>query len=1003
MKAIIIGSNRGIQHLDSDASYPMALLGDRRGKRAIDWTLSALDKVGIEDIIFIGGYHIEKVIRSYPNMKFYYNSGWDSGNDLQALSCAVSELDSPCIIVKSEVVFYADALEKLLSSNFDLTIGVEKNQTEAKVDFEDDFTGITSLSIHASSKLKNKIESLLETDSINNGHMPNLRDVFYELDIPLKLVELDNNYSRIYTPQSLARFVFNTKAQTLERLQPLVTQATILDQVRFTVKQWRDDSKKIIRQLQASFPEGELIIRSSALNEDSWNESQAGNYDSILGIEAQNSQALYNSIESVINSFKVNGSSHENDEIFVQSYLENVELSGVLFTRNAATAAPYIIINYDNTSSRTDTVTSGKGEDLKTTIIYKQCTPKDIPDQHMAHLINVVHEIEELTGHDALDIEFAFDKDKKCYILQVRVLCVDKTISRILGEDFHEELTLVKNYIDELMHPRPNLHCDYTILSNMPDWNPAELIGCSPRPLALSLFQYLITDRVWGQARTACGYKETYPEPLVLVLSGHPYVDVRASFNSFIPASLDEKLSEKLVCYYMDRLESNPEFHDKVEFEVAITCMDFNFSKNHEQLRESGFTKAEINEINRALLKLTDDIVCNRIATIDEQMDMVSALAPRREGVLKLNRSTTLSYVRAIDNMLSDCKRLGTLPFSIVARYAFIATSFLKSLEALNVFSTDEVNVLQQSIPTVATDIFEDFGKLRMGHINRKQFLDRYGHLRPGTYDIRCPSYSEDPDFYLGDIDESKLDQECTNELKVGEELFFSKTSQIDILIKKAGLSFSVPELWNFIVSAISAREKAKFEYTKNLSAALTLIAKFGKSFGFDADDMSFLSIQDILKLSTSSQSIIAKKSMERAVSLNRKNYALNESVQLPHMITSSKDVNYFELLRWHPNFITAKLIAGSVIDLESIDEYPDLQGEIVLIESADPGYDWIFGQGIKGLVTKYGGAASHMAIRAAELAIPAAIGCGDLIYSRVLKSKVIELDCSGQSIRVIR
>ena len=49
------------------------------------------------------------------------------------------------------------------------------------------------------------------------------------------------------------------------------------------------------------------------------------------------------------------------------------------------------------------------------------------------------------------------------------------------------------------------------------------------------------------------------------------------------------------------------------------------------------------------------------------------------------------------------------------------------------------------------------------------------------------------------------------------------------------------------------------------------------------------------------------------------------------------------------------------------------------MIESADPGYDWIFTHDIKGLITKYGGAASHMAIRCAEFNLPAAIGSGEI------------------------
>ena len=71
------------------------------------------------------------------------------------------------------------------------------------------------------------------------------------------------------------------------------------------------------------------------------------------------------------------------------------------------------------------------------------------------------------------------------------------------------------------------------------------------------------------------------------------------------------------------------------------------------------------------------------------------------------------------------------------------------------------------------------------------------------------------------------------------------------------------------------------------------------------------------------------------------------------------------------------------------------MTGRIIIIERADPGFDWIFTQNIAGLVTKFGGANSHMAIRCAELNLPAAIGCGEQIFDRLLKANSIELDCS--------
>ena len=101
------------------------------------------------------------------------------------------------------------------------------------------------------------------------------------------------------------------------------------------------------------------------------------------------------------------------------------------------------------------------------------------------------------------------------------------------------------------------------------------------------------------------------------------------------------------------------------------------------------------------------------------------------------------------------------------------------------------------------------------------------------------------------------------------------------------------------------------------------------------------------------------------------------------------------------PNFITQHSIGCEIAILQDHD-MADIDGKIVFIENADPGFDWIFSHDIKGLVTKFGGAASHMAIRCAEFDLPAAIGCGESIYDDLLKYKKIKLDCSNQSIKGI-
>ena len=74
----------------------------------------------------------------------------------------------------------------------------------------------------------------------------------------------------------------------------------------------------------------------------------------------------------------------------------------------------------------------------------------------------------------------------------------------------------------------------------------------------------------------------------------------------------------------------------------------------------------------------------------------------------------------------------------------------------------------------------------------------------------------------------------------------------------------------------------------------------------------------------------------------------------------------------------------------------------MILIENADPGYDWIFTKNPAGLITKYGGIASHMSIRCAEISLPAAIGCGEILFEQLVLSSMVLLDCENNQIVIL-
>jgi phosphohistidine swiveling domain-containing protein len=202
---------------------------------------------------------------------------------------------------------------------------------------------------------------------------------------------------------------------------------------------------------------------------------------------------------------------------------------------------------------------------------------------------------------------------------------------------------------------------------------------------------------------------------------------------------------------------------------------------------------------------------------------------------------------------------------------------------------------------------------------------------------------------------------------------------------------------------AIINRERAKFIFTRHLSDALELIVNWGGTQGLDRDALAHITVQDLLDHLVSPILNDPEIHFKDLIEHRRRDGENLGGIRLGYLIRDPRDLYVVPLHRSTPNFVTTKRIESVPLKLDNQTHVNgELTGRIICIENADPGFDWIFTRGIAGLVSKFGGANSHMTIRCAELGLPAAIGVGEQTFERIASAERVELDGASQLIRPI-
>ncbi len=595
-------------------------------------------------------------------------------------------------------------------------------------------------------------------------------------------------------------------------------------------------------------------------------------------------------------------------------------------------------------------------------------------------MLRAISEIEEIYKDIPLDIEFIITKKLEIYILQVRPLILAKKISKKLDNKIYFKVDNLKKKLESKFKNWK------TVYGQMPDWNPAEIIGQNPYPLLASLYKTMVLDTSWIKARSIMGYSDNFQrKDLMKIFLGQSFIDVRKSFISFIPKDIPLFTQKKLVNFYVSKLKSDPSLHDKIEFEIAINCFIFDFEDRINQLCPNLLKKKEIRNLKNKYFDIFKETQENKNnGSINFNLNKIKKLNENYEYYKK---------EKNIKKIIKFTINNGIIPFSILARHAFVAENLLRSLIRLKIIDDKDVEKFKSDLETVTSRFIFDCNLLSNNSMNFSKFKKIYGHLRPGTYDINSKNYSSfKKDFFIK--------KKPNIEKKKSFILNKSKITKIKNILKKNRLNLDVIQFFHYLRESIESREYSKFIFTKYVDLVLKRISEVAKLKGLSKKQISFFNIKEL----TNPKFI--KSSPKKLLSTIKKkefDYKINLYIKLPLVLIDAKGVDVIPFQVSSPNFIGNKKIFSKIIFIDNNINFKknELDSKIILIENADPGFDWLFNFPIKGLITKFGGANSHMSIRCNELKIPAAIGVGEKIFHDIKKNEQLILNCALKKIEV--
>jgi choline kinase len=124
VKAILLGAGRGKRLGPHTLDCPKSLV-PFGGRRLGDFALEAMAHAGIRDVIYVGGWQVERVRAQYPNLHYVVNERWAETNILASLFCAKEHMRDGFVSTYTDIVYPVDVVQRLRDAPGDICLAID--------------------------------------------------------------------------------------------------------------------------------------------------------------------------------------------------------------------------------------------------------------------------------------------------------------------------------------------------------------------------------------------------------------------------------------------------------------------------------------------------------------------------------------------------------------------------------------------------------------------------------------------------------------------------------------------------------------------------------------------------------------------------------------------------------------------------------------------------------------------------------------------------------------